>query len=162
MAELTIVYTDGACLKNPGPGGWAWAQSAERFASGCESHTTNQRMELSAVIQAIESNPGRLRIVSDSTYVVNCFKQRWWAGWRAKNWRNSKGEPVANQDLWRPLIAQMIDQRPGEIEMAWVKGHSGNAMNDLVDRLASDAARGQKGASALVEGHGLGSLPSGS
>lgn len=148
MPEPTIVYTDGACLKNPGPGGWAWAESTDRFGSGFEAQTTNQRMELLAVIEALAANPGRLRIVSDSTYVVNCFKQRWWAGWRAKGWRNAKGEPVANQDLWRPLIGEMIDRRAGEIEMAWVKGHSGNAMNELVDRLANAAAHSQQAQSA--------------
>ncbi len=105
-------------------------------------------MELMAVIQAVESNPGRLSIVSDSTYVVNCFKNRWWAGWRAKGWRNAKGEPVANQDLWRPLIEQVIDLRAGEIDLSWVKGHSGNPMNDLVDGLATEAARTQRSASA--------------
>ncbi len=145
--DSTVVFTDGACLNNPGPGGWAWAESTQRYSSGHEAHTTNQRMELMAVIQAIESNPGRLAIVSDSTYVVNCFKNRWWAGWRAKGWRNAKGEPVANQDLWRPLIEQVIDLRAGEIEMSWVKGHSGNAMNDLVDSLATEAARTQRSAS---------------
>ncbi|MGO9557943.1 MAG: ribonuclease H [Acidimicrobiales bacterium] len=146
--DSTVVFTDGACLNNPGPGGWAWAESADRYESGHEAQTTNQRMELMAVIQAVESNPGRLSIVSDSTYVVNCFKNRWWAGWRAKGWRNAKGEPVANQDLWRPLIEQVIDLRAGEIDLSWVKGHSGNPMNDLVDGLATEAARTQRSASA--------------
>jgi len=144
------VYTDGACLKNPGPGGWAWAESVERYESGFEPQTTNQRMELLAVIRAVEAHPGPLRIVSDSTYVVNCFKQRWWAGWRAKGWRNAKGEPVANQDLWRPLIEEVVDLRPGEIEMAWVKGHSGNVMNELVDQLATGAARSQRADASLA------------
>ncbi|MHB8244008.1 MAG: ribonuclease H family protein [Acidimicrobiales bacterium] len=147
--KVTVVFTDGACTGNPGPGGWAWAESVDRYESGYEKHTTNQRMELLAVIRALEANDGRLVIVSDSTYVVNCFKQRWWRGWRAKGWRNAKGEPVANQDLWRPLIEQMIDIRAGEIEMTWVKGHSGDPMNDLVDRLAVAAARSQAAVSAL-------------
>jgi ribonuclease HI len=87
-------------------------------------------------------------VVSDSTYVVNCFKQRWWAGWRARGWRNSRGEPVANQDLWRPLVDEIVDRRRGEIELSWVKGHSGDPMNELVDRLAVEAARLQRGAHA--------------
>jgi ribonuclease HI len=144
----TVVFTDGACQGNPGPGGWAWAESRDRYESGFERHTTNQRMELLAVLRALEANPGSVRVVSDSTYVVNCFKQRWWRGWRAKGWRNSKGEPVANQDLWRPLIEQVIDLRAGEVELTWVKGHSGDVMNDLVDRLAVEAARAQAPSSA--------------
>ena len=143
-----VVYTDGACLNNPGPGGWAWAESTSRYASGFEPRTTNQRMELMAVLRALEANPGPLKIVSDSSYVVNCFKQRWWRGWRARGWKNAKGEPVANQDLWRPLIDEVVEVRAGEVELAWVKGHSGHPMNDLVDRLANDAARAQRAVSA--------------
>ncbi len=148
MPEPRIVYTDGACLNNPGPGGWAWAESPGRYESGCEPATTNQRMELTAVLRALEANPGHLRVVSDSTYVVNCFKQRWWAGWRARGWVNAKREPVANQDLWRPLIEQVVDLRKGEVELAWVKGHAGDRMNELVDRLATEAARSQHGCSS--------------
>jgi len=138
-----VVFTDGACLGNPGPGGWAWAISPEEYESGAEHHTTNQRMEVTAVLRALSATPGRVRIVSDSTYVVNCFRQRWWEGWRKRGWRNAKGDPVANQDLWRPLIDEVIDRRSGEVEMTWVKGHSGDPMNDLVDRLAGEAARRQ-------------------
>lgn len=77
-APVTIVYTDGACSGNPGPGGWAWAIENGRFESGAESHTTNQRMEIKAAFEAVRSLPGRLEVVSDSAYVGNCFKQRWW------------------------------------------------------------------------------------
>jgi ribonuclease HI len=143
-----VVYTDGACIRNPGPGGWAWAVSEQRYGSGFEPATTNQRMELRAVLEAIEAFPGRVKIVSDSTYVVNCFRQRWWAGWRAKGWRNSRGEPVANQDLWRPLVALVVDDRAGEIELEWVKGHATSAGNNLADRLATEAARLQRAAGA--------------
>ncbi|HVA60080.1 MAG TPA: ribonuclease H [Mycobacteriales bacterium] len=139
----TVVFTDGACLGNPGPGGWAWAVSDEHFASGSAEATTNQRMELCAVIEAVASLSGPLEIVSDSTYVVKCFQDRWWASWRRRSWRNSKGEPVANQDLWVDLIAAVVDERPGEIHFRWVKGHSGDPMNEFVDRLANDAARAQ-------------------
>ncbi|HET9093160.1 MAG TPA: ribonuclease H [Acidimicrobiales bacterium] len=144
-----VVFTDGACQGNPGPGGWAWAENEHRFESGFDARTTNQRMELYAVLRALGANPGRLRIVSDSTYVVNCFRQAWWRGWRQKGWRNSRGEPVANQDLWRPIIEQVVDLRPGEVQLSWVKGHSGHPMNDLVDRLAVEAARSQAAVSSL-------------
>jgi ribonuclease HI len=147
--EPVVVYTDGACLRNPGPGGWAWAVSEDLYASGSDPATTNQRMELMAVIEALdEFSSGRVRVVSDSTYVVNCFRQRWWAGWRAKGWRNARSEPVANQDLWRPLVALVIDERAGEIELEWVKGHGTSVGNNLADRLATEAARLQRGARA--------------
>ena len=145
-AEPVVVYTDGACLGNPGPGGWAWATTPEHYGSGYEAHSTNQRMELMAVLKALETFDGKVRIVSDSTYVVNCFRQRWWVRWRAKGWRNSKGEPVANQDLWKPLVAQVVDLRAGDIELAWVKGHHIDPMNNLVDALANAAARSQRSA----------------
>jgi ribonuclease HI len=105
-------------------------------------------MEVTAVLQALGAISGHVHVVSDSTYVVNCFNQRWWAGWRARGWRNSRGEPVANQDLWRPLVDEVVDARRGEIKLSWVKGHSGHPMNELVDRLAVDAARFQRGARA--------------
>lgn len=141
-----VVNTDGACIGNPGPGGWAWAASTEEFASGAEPHTTNQRMELLAVIEALSTFEGPVEIVSDSSYVVNCFEQRWWQGWRRRGWRNSKGEPVANRDLWEPLIAEVIDRRePGEVRFRWVKGHNGDPMNEFVDSLANGAARSQQG-----------------
>jgi ribonuclease HI len=137
---LTVVYTDGACRGNPGPGGWAWAvEGGSPQASGGEPLTTNQRMEVTAVLEALGALPGDVRIVSDSTYVVNCFRQRWWQGWRRKGWRNSQGRPVANRDLWEPLVAAVVDSGR-TVEFSWVKGHSGDRMNDLVDRLATEAA----------------------
>jgi ribonuclease HI len=139
----SVVFTDGACIGNPGPGGWAWARDPGSYDSGCDRATTNQRMEVTAALRAIEAHSGPIEIVSDSTYVVNCFANRWWSGWRARGWRNAKGADVANQDLWRPLVALVVDERPGEISFRWVKGHSGDAMNELVDKLANDAARTQ-------------------
>jgi len=136
-----VVFTDGACIGNPGPGGWAWARSPEHFESGADPRTTNQRMELTAALRAVGANPGEIEIVSDSTYVVNCFKDRWWRGWRQREWRNSRGAPVANRDLWEPLVAEVVDNRPGKVHFHWVKGHAGHAMNELVDALANDAAR---------------------
>lgn len=129
------IYTDGACSGNPGPGGWAWATAPEGTpqGSGGEPSTTNQRMEVTAVLEALRANPGELVIVSDSTYVVHCFRDRWWERWLANGWRNAKKQPVANADLWKPLVDLYLERRP---EFRWVKGHSGHPMNDLVDRLA--------------------------
>jgi len=139
----TVAYTDGACSGNPGPGGWAWAVPDGPFASGAERQTTNQRMELTAALQAARSLPGPLRIVSDSTYVVNCFRDRWYEGWRRRGWVNSQRKPVANRDLGEPLIDLYLVR--GDIEWAWVKGHSGDRMNDLVDQLAVEASLNQEG-----------------
>jgi ribonuclease HI len=136
---VTTVYTDGACRGNPGPGGWAWAVDAGPSASGGEPHTTNQRMEVTAVVQALQSLPGPLLVVSDSTYVVNCFRQKWWVGWQRRGWRNSQNKPVANQDLWKVLLELALDPSR-TVTFDWVKGHSGDRMNDLVDLLATQAA----------------------
>lgn len=144
MSEL-VIFTDGACQGNPGPGGWAWAVAPEGtvHGSGGEAHTTNQRMEVQAVLEALRAHPdapvGSITIVSDSTYVVNCFRDRWWVRWQQNGWKNSKKEPVANTDLWKPLIEQVQAKEPA---FRWVKGHSGDPMNDLVDRLAVVAALG--------------------
>jgi ribonuclease HI len=147
-AGTTVVFTDGACLGNPGPGGWAWAVSGDRFAAGAEALTTNQRMELTAALRAVTALAGPLEVVSDSTYVVNCFRDRWWAGWRARGWKSSKGTPVVNRDLWEPLVSAVVDERPGQIRFRWVKGHAGDVMNELVDQLAVGAARTQTSSAA--------------
>jgi ribonuclease HI len=141
----TSVYTDGACSGNPGPGGWAWAVEDGPFASGSEKHTTNQRMEIAAALEAVRALPGPVEVVSDSTYVVNCFRDRWWEGWLKRGWTNSQKKPVANRDLWEPLID--IYRERGDITFRWVKGHSSDPMNDLVDRLAVEAALKQAGRS---------------
>lgn len=141
LAVATVVYTDGACSGNPGPGGWAWAVPEGAFASGAEAHTTNQRMEICAAYEAVKALPGRLEVVSDSTYVVNCFRDRWYEGWRRKGWRNSQRKPVANRDLWEPFVDLVTDR--GDVTFRWVKGHAGDPMNDLVDRLAVEAATTQ-------------------
>jgi ribonuclease HI len=152
-SETTVVYTDGACQGNPGPGGWAWAVPDGPFQAGSDPQTTNQRMELRAVLVAVTTLQGPLEIVSDSTYVVNCFKNRWWEGWERKGWKNSKREDVANQDLWRPLIQAYKDDMP-RLQFRWVKGHAGDPMNDLVDRLAVEAAARQHGRSGVgAPGH---------
>lgn len=134
----TEVFTDGACKGNPGPGGWAWAVDGGPQGSGGDPATTNQRMEIRAALEAVRSLDGPLVVVSDSTYVVNCFRDRWWAGWRARGWTTSAKKPVANRDLWEPLV-DLVEER-GDVTFRWVKGHSGHPMNDLVDRLAVEAS----------------------
>jgi ribonuclease HI len=136
---LLEVWTDGACSGNPGPGGWAWATRDGRQASGGAPATTNQRMEIQAALEAVTALPGPLVVVSDSTYVVNCFRDAWWRGWLARGWVNSARKPVANRDLWEPLVSAVRER--GDITFRWVKGHSGDPMNDLVDRLAVEAGR---------------------
>ncbi|MCY3910516.1 MAG: ribonuclease HI [bacterium] len=138
--QPTVVYTDGACRGNPGPGGWAWVVPDGQSASGGAPQTTNQRMELTAVLEAVRSVEGPLEVFSDSTYVVNCFRDRWWEGWIRRGWRNSQKKAVANRDLWEPLIDLVLAR---EIEFVWVKGHSGNRWNDEADRLATEAADSQ-------------------
>lgn len=138
----TVAYTDGACSGNPGPGGWAWAVPGGAFGSGCEGHTTNQRMEIAAAFEAVRALPGPLEIVSDSTYVVNCFRDRWHEGWTKRGWLNSQKKPVANRDLWEPFVEVVLAR--GDVTFRWVKGHAGDPMNDLVDRLAVEAAKTQR------------------
>ncbi|MGH9083054.1 MAG: ribonuclease H family protein [Acidimicrobiales bacterium] len=149
----TTVYTDGACRGNPGPGGWAWAVPGGPFASGAHPSTTNQRMEVTAALEALRSlvpgATGGICVRSDSTYVVNCFRDRWWAGWRRRGWRNSQGRPVANRDLWEPLLDLALAPE-ARVRFEWVKGHSGDRWNDVVDGLATSAADGGVGSSGTV------------
>jgi len=128
------VYTDGACSGNPGPGGWAWASSPSHFDSGGNPATTNNKMELMAVLRAIEANPGPLTVVMDSTYVKDGL-EKWSVNWIRNGWMTKSKEPVKNREIWEPLIAAR-DARRSEISFEWVKGHSGDPMNDLVDELA--------------------------
>ena len=140
----TVVYTDGACRGNPGPGGWGWVIPDGMWANGADPDTTNQRMELMAALDALRTIEGPVEVVSDSTYVVNCFRDGWWKGWLARDWKNSKKEPVANRDLWEPLI-ELYRSRADEITFTWVKGHAGNEFNDIADRLAVEASHTQAG-----------------
>lgn len=144
MSDRTIVYTDGACSGNPGPGGWAWIVPDGPFASGAEADTTNQRMELTAALEAVRSLDGGIEVISDSAYVVNCFRDRWWEGWIERGWRTSGKKPVANRDLWEPLVDQV---RRRDVVFRWVKGHSADRWNDLADRLAVEATEAQQGRS---------------
>lgn len=138
---ITTVYTDGACSGNPGPGGWAWVVPDGEFAAGSDLATTNQRMELKAALEAVKAFRGEIIIFSDSTYVVNCFRDRWWEGWLRRGWVNSAKKPVKNRDLWEPLIE--IYRERDNISFSWVKGHSGDRWNDEADRLAVQAGAEQ-------------------
>jgi ribonuclease HI len=137
------VWTDGACSGNPGPGGWAWATRDGRQDSGGAPSTTNQRMEITAALEAVRALPGPLVVVSDSTYVVNCFRDGWWKGWIARGWLTSAKKPVVSRDLWEPLVT-LVNER-GDVTFRWVKGHSGDEMNDLVDALAVEQSRAAAG-----------------
>ncbi|KAF1717486.1 ribonuclease HI [Pseudoxanthomonas yeongjuensis] len=140
MKEVEI-HTDGSCLGNPGPGGWAAVlryQGRERELSGGEALTTNNRMELMGAIMALEtlSEPCRIVLHTDSQYVRQGITE-WMANWVRRNWKTAGGSPVKNRDLWERLHA--ANQRH-TVEWRWVKGHSGNPDNERVDLLARDAA----------------------
>ncbi len=150
MVSETLVeaWTDGGAKPNPGPGGWGAVLrygSAERELSGAEPATTNNRMELTAACAALEALTRRCRVVlhTDSEYVRNGIT-RWHAGWVRRNWRNAAGDPVANMDLWRRLLAAAAQH---DVEWRWIRGHAGDAMNERADRLAT-AAREALGAAS--------------
>lgn len=134
------IYTDGACRGNPGPGGWAALllfNGREREISGAEAHTTNNRMELTAVIRALEAlkRPVQGCIYTDSQYVRQGILE-WVPNWKSRGWKTADKKPVKNQDLWQALDALAGTHR---LEWHWVKGHSGNAGNERVDALANRA-----------------------
>ena len=138
------VYTDGACSGNPGPGGWAAIiidGDEERVVSGAAPHTSNQRMELTAVGPGSRRGPPRRRVHvhSDSAYIVNCFRERWWERWERNGWRNSQKQAVANRDLWERLLAE---SRRHDVEWHKVAGHADDVMNNRVDALARGAIAG--------------------
>jgi uncharacterized phage-like protein YoqJ len=111
-------------------------------------------MEIMAAYDAVRSNTGPIEVVSDSTYVVNCFRDSWYVGWRKRGWLNSQKKPVANRDLWEPLIDLVLAR--GDVTFSWVKGHSSDPMNDLVDRLAVQAIVDEKGQAGVGEPDHLG------
>jgi ribonuclease HI len=134
------IYTDGACRGNPGPGGWAaWLTSGEhqKEISGAEPATTNNRMELTAVIRALETlrRPVEARIYTDSEYVRRGITE-WLGAWKARGWRTAERKPVKNQDLWMQLDVLAARHR---LEWHWVPGHAGVPGNERVDRLANEA-----------------------
>jgi ribonuclease HI len=136
--ELIEIFTDGACKGNPGPGGWgAWLRCGphEKELFGGELLTTNNRMELLAVIRALESlkRPSRARVATDSQYVQKGISE-WIKSWKARGWRTASKEPVKNADLWQEL--DTLASRH-EIEWVWVKGHAGHDGNERADQLAN-------------------------
>jgi ribonuclease HI len=135
------IFTDGACKGNPGPGGWGAILrlgTAEKELSGGEPATTNNRMELTAAIQALTAlkSPCQVALHTDSRYVIDGIT-KWIHGWQKNGWKNAAKKPVLNDDLWRELIAAV---HPHKIDWVWVKGHAGHPENERADRLASDAA----------------------
>jgi ribonuclease HI len=137
------LYTDGACLGNPGPGGWAYilrhpGSGAERESSGSEPETTNNRMELRAVIEGLSAltRPSHVQLYSDSQYVLKGLRE-WMTSWKAKGWRTADKKPVKNAELW-----QRLDELKAEhtLTFHWVKGHAGHPENERCDQLATRAA----------------------
>ncbi|MGZ9587167.1 ribonuclease HI [Paenibacillus marinisediminis] len=141
--KQVMIYTDGACSGNPGPGGWGavllYGQYRKEMSGG-ERHTTNNRMEIQAVIEALKAlnEPCGVKVYSDSAYVVNCFQQGWIYGWLKKGWINSKGQPVENKELWQELWRLMQKHK---VEYVKVKGHSDNELNNHCDYLARMAIK---------------------
>jgi ribonuclease HI len=140
-SEQTVeIWTDGGCKPNPGPGGWAAIlrfRGHTRELSGAAADTTNNRMELTAAASALEAltRPCKIILHTDSEYLKNGIT-RWHTGWVRKNWRNAAGDPVKNMDLWRRILDAA---QPHSIEWRWVRGHSGDPMNDRADKLATQA-----------------------
>ena len=139
--EPVVIHTDGSCLANPGPGGWAailqW-QDNERELNGSDPNTTNNRMELTAAIMGLSAltRPMTVDLYTDSRYVMNGV-QDWMPHWKANGWKTAAKKPVANQDLWQQLDAAVARHT---VHWHWVKGHSGNSMNERCDVLARLAA----------------------
>ena len=136
------IFTDGACKGNPGPGGWGALLRMgphEKELSGSEPETTNNRMEMTAVIRALNAlrEPCDVTLHTDSRYVIDGIT-KWVHGWKKKGWVNASRQPVRNADLWHDLIEAAGRHR---VEWQWVRGHAGHVENERVDRLASDAAR---------------------
>lgn len=137
MKEV-VLYTDGACSVNPGVGGWAYIleyKGKQKKGAGAEKDTTNNRMELMAVIQGLKAlkEPCKVQLFSDSAYVINAFKNDWIVSWQLNNWKNSQKKPVLNKDLWEELIELASKHK---IEFNKVKGHADNELNNLCDKMA--------------------------
>ena len=138
MNDLVTIYTDGACSGNPGPGGWGVILSYKghrKELSGGERQTTNNRMELTAVIKGLSAltRPCRVNIVTDSKYVVDAITLGWARKWRAQGWMRNKKEKALNPDLWETLL-NLLDLH--EVTFTWVKGHAGHPENERCDELA--------------------------
>ena len=137
MKTVTL-YTDGACSGNPGPGGWGailCCNGAEKALSGGEDSTTNNRMELTAVIKGLEAlkEPCVVELYSDSKYVIDALEKGWAWGWKKRGWVKNDKKPALNPDLWETLLA--LTQKH-EVRCHWVKGHAENPMNNRCDAMA--------------------------
>lgn len=144
------IFTDGACKGNPGPGGWGAILrqgTRERELSGYDPHTTNNRMELTAAVEALRAlrKPCRVALTTDSNYLRDGM-MRWIAGWQRNGWRTADRKPVKNADLWQALLAAAA---PHVIEWHWVKGHAGHAENERADALANEAIVQARAAAGL-------------
>jgi len=144
--DVIDAYTDGACLGNPGPGGWGVLlrfQGTDKELSGSEQMTTNNRMELMAAISALEwlTRKSRIRVHTDSTYVKNGITQ-WIVRWKENGWRTAAKKPVANIDLWKRLEAA---QDGHDVSWLWIRGHAGHPENERADTLALAAAKAAQG-----------------
>lgn len=147
MEKTIAVYTDGACSGNPGPGGWGAIiidENEEKEFSGFEPNTTNNRMELTAVIQglsALKEQQASVTVYTDSQYIVNAINLHWLDNWQIKSWMNASKKPVANRDLWEMIIDLNKKYKPTYV---WVKGHSSNEYNNRCDALAVQAIQNNK------------------
>lgn len=137
MKKINI-YTDGACSGNPGPGGWGAVlvyNDIEKELSGSEKSTTNNRMELTAVIEALNAlnQPCEVTLTTDSKYVCDAINKEWVYGWKRNNWRKADKKPALNVDLWERLLELL---KTHKVEFVWVKGHNGHKFNEICDKLA--------------------------
>lgn len=142
MDEKVYIFTDGSCMGNPGPGGWAALlkyQGTEKTISGCEGDTTNNRMELTAPIEALNSLTRKCDVIlsTDSRYVKDGITS-WIENWQKNNWKTASKKPVQNVDLWKKLLEA---SKKHNVKWEWVKAHAGHTENELVDRLAKEAIK---------------------
>ncbi len=137
------IYTDGACSGNPGPGGWGAVLKYNNFQkqiSGAELNTTNNRMEITALIKALEmlKEPCKIKVYTDSRYVCDSMTKGWAVSWKNRGWKKSDGKPALNSDLWEQLINF---SHIHSLEFTWIKGHAGHPENELCDKLATTAIK---------------------
>ena len=157
MKTVTL-YTDGACSGNPGPGGWGAIlefKGTEKELSGGEVSTTNNRMELTAVIRGLEAlkEPCVVTVTSDSKYVVDALTKGWLDSWIAHGWKKADGKPALNVELWQRLVIQL---KRHQVKFEWVKGHAGHPYNERCDRLATAYAGAETPLITVINGHAIG------